>query len=178
MPQTISKPYLLLDTCVAEYLLNPYIEIVLSKQISAWANNKRKLAISGISYTEMIDGAYKSKVKEVNELLDTYTQFEVTQRILQGAGILSNVYKAQNSKVVGSSLADKIIAATAFVYNLPLITADVKDFPYPFFTSIVSENIKYRKKNKDQYIAIAALMPNATMLNHWHKKMKWLLKIA
>lgn len=152
--------------------LDQYLQIVLSKQISIWADSKLELAISGVSYAEMTDGAYKLKVKKVNELLDKYTQFEVSQRILQGAGILSNVYKAQNSGETGSSLADKIIAATAFVYNLPLITANIQDFPHPFFTSVASANLKFRKKNKDNYIVIDVLKPNITILNYWFGKTK------
>jgi predicted nucleic acid-binding protein len=170
MPPSANQPYFLLDTCIAEYWLNEDIQPAITNQLITWADTVFELAISEISYAELIDGAYKSKIKRVKELLNTYTQFEVSQRVLSGAGILSNVYKAKDKQTNGAGLQDKIIAATSFIYNLPIITADVRDFPHPFFTTVVSENLRYAKKDKTHYITVDILRPNTTMLNYWYLK--------
>ncbi|MDA1079119.1 MAG: PIN domain-containing protein [bacterium] len=172
MQSPTKYPYLLLDTCIIEYLLDKYQQPAVTQQISEWAGDSFDLAISEITYAELVDGAFKEKIEKVTRLLDSYTRFWVLKEILRAAGIISNVYRTQGNSTVGSSLSDKVIAATAFSYNLPVITADVNDFPYPFFTSDASENIKYRKKNKDHYIAISILKPNVTILNYWFSKTK------
>lgn len=166
------KKYLLLDSCIAEYSLNEDISKSISDTLSIWLGEVFSLATSDISYTELIDGAYKAKVERVKQLLDSYTRFEVTQRVLSGAGTISNIYKAKNNKLNGASIQDKIIAATSFIYNVPIVTADILDFPHPFFTTIASENIRYRKKSKDHFITVDILLPNFTQLKYWYSKTK------
>lgn len=170
MLHTTEKNYFLLDTCIAEYSLNSDIQPSISAQLSLWTGSTFGLAISEVLYAELIDGAYKDKIKRVKELLDRYPRFKVSQRILSGAGVLSNIYKAKNKKTNGASLQDKIIAVTSFIHKMPIITADVQDFPHPFFTSIASENLKYTKKGKVNFITINILKPNVTMLNYWNSK--------
>ncbi len=136
-----SAKYLLLDTCIAEYWLDKYLEPVITKQLTSWSGTTFQLAISEVTYAEMVDGAVKQKVARVKELLGQFTTMPVTQRIFTGCGILGTVYKDNEEAKSGASLADKIIAATAFAYNLPVVTANVRDFPHPFFTSILSKNL-------------------------------------
>lgn len=166
------KKYLLLDSCIAEYSLNEYISKPISNVLSVWLDDAFSLATSEISYAELIDGAYKAKVQRVKQLLNSYTRFEVTQRVLSGAGIISNIYKAKFNQTNGASLQDKIIAATSFIYNVPIVTADIHDFPHPFFTSIASQNILYKKKKKEHYLTIDVLLPNNDLLKYWHSKAK------
>ena len=176
MPQTTSpnsanKRYLLLDSCIAEYWLNRYMQPAISGQIKTWAGQTFDLAISEISYAELIDGAHKDKINRVKTLLLNFTSLESTQRILIGAGFLGSIYKTKDEANRNISLGDKIIATTAFIYNLPIITANVKDFPHPFFTSIASENIFYTKRSRKHVITIDILNPNFTSLNYWHSRM-------
>jgi len=167
-----NNKYFLLDTCIAEYWLNKDIQPVVAAQLLSWAGSTFDLAISEISYAELIDGAFKDKVQRVKELLFTFVRFEVSQRVLSGAGILSTVYKNHNKQTSGAGLQDKIIAATSFIYNLPIVTADVGDYPHPFFTTMVSENLQYKKKRKDHYITVDILKPNTQMLNYWYSKIQ------
>ncbi len=166
------KQLFLLDSCIVEYLLDIHMESAVKTQLDSWIGMESSLSVSEISYSELIDGAYKEKIHRIKLLLNSTPQFEVSQRVLTGAAILANVYRTYSNKTIGSSLQDKIIAATAFISNLLVITADVGDFPHPFFITVASENLKYRKNNKDQYICLAVLRPNITMLNHWFGKTK------
>lgn len=171
MPLSIDKNYFLLDTCIAEYWLDKDMQSAIATQMSSWAGDVFDLAISEISYAELVDGAYKEKVERVKDLLGTYTRFEVTQRVLTGAGILSSIYQSFNPKTSGACIEDKIIAATSFIYNIPVITADIHDYPHPFFVTIESENIKYQKKGKDRYITIDILKPNTKILRDQYSRM-------
>jgi predicted nucleic acid-binding protein len=166
------KKYLLLDSCIAEYSLDEHISQPISDTLLAWLSDDFTLATSEISYAELIDGAFKAKVERVKQLLNNYTQFEVTQRVLSGAGIISNIYKAKFNQTSGASLQDRIIAATSFIYNLPIVTANIQDFPHPFFTSFVSKNILYHKKKKHHYITVDILLPNNDLLKYWYSRTK------
>jgi predicted nucleic acid-binding protein len=170
MPPSPHKKYLLLDSCIAEYWLNKEMQPSIKSQLTTWTGSTFDLAISEVSYAELIDGAKKDKVKRIKELLDSYTRIEVSQRILSGAGILSTVYKAQNQKQNGAGMQDKIIAATSFIYNLPIVTSDLYDYPHPFFTSSESENIRYVRKGKDHFITVDILRPNIKLLEYWYSK--------
>jgi hypothetical protein len=86
------------------------------------------------------------------------------------AGILSNIYRAENSHTNGADFADKIIAVTSCMYNLPIVTADVRDFPFPFFKQIDTHNLMFQRKNKENMISIALLKPDIQAENHWYKK--------
>ena len=168
------KKYFLLDTCIAEYWMDEYMQPAISSQLTVWAGEVFEMAISEISYAELLDGAYRSKIDRVKELVGTYTQLEVSQRVLIGSAILSNVYRKKSQKTSGAGLQDKIIAATSFIYNLPIITADIHDFPHPFFTTRASETIVYTKKakNHNHYITLDILTPNLKQLNYWYAQVQ------
>lgn len=166
------KQYFLLDSCIAEYWLDNSMQDVITAQLAVWAGSSFNLAISEISYSELIDGAYKEKITRVKQLLSSFTQIEVTQRVLSGAGILSNVYKVHNNQTSGASIQDKIIGSTAFIHHFPIITANVSDFPHPFFTTIESQNLQFQKKEKSHYLTVDVLKPNYTMLNYWYSRVR------
>ncbi len=165
--------FLLLDSCIAEYLLDSYLSEPLSNQIELWNEEKLGLSISEISFAELMNGANKPKIKRVEELLDTFSCLEVTRRILSGSAIIANVYRKKYSQILGADMADRIISATSFVYNLPLLTANVRDFPHPFFTSYSSHNVEFRKKNKKHLLTIDILKPNTSQLNYWYSRSGW-----
>jgi len=172
MPPSANKKYLLLDSCIAEYCLNKDMQPKITKQLEKWAGNIFDFAISELSYAELINGAYKEKVDRVKELLDSYSRIEVSQRVLRGAGVLGNVYKAQDNRNGNINLADRIIAATSFSYNIPIVTANVKDFPYPFFKVITDEDLIYKKGSKNVLLSTCVLFPSTSVLNYWHSKTK------
>ncbi len=170
MHHSYSRRYLILDTCIVQYWMDRYIESAVREQLSSWVGTDCDLAISEVSYAELIDGAYREKVDKVKVLLKTFARLEVSQRVLSGSGFLGSIYRNQNSRNSGIELADRIIAATSFINNTAVITANIQDFPLPFFTSVYSENIMFKKKNKKRYITIDILKPNITILNYWYSK--------
>lgn len=172
MSASIKFDFLLIDSCIAEYLLDRFIFRAMRNQLLNWGSDKLDLSISEVSYAELINGAYKDKTAKVKDLLETLSNLEVNRRILIGSAILANVYRTKYQLYSSPNLADRIVAATSFVYDLPIVTANIKDFPHPFFTSIQSENIKYQKKNSVNWLTVDVLRPNISLLNYWYSKTK------
>jgi tRNA(fMet)-specific endonuclease VapC len=90
------------------------------------------LAISAISWAELKYGAEKSQNKERNweqcEILLTSFDIEilsVDKVIVEKYGMLKNWHEKKGSKVEDFDL---LIAATALVYELKLVTENVKHF--------------------------------------------------
>lgn len=171
MSSLADSQYLILDSCILEYWLDKDLNQAITKQITEWSHDSSALAVSNISYAELIDGAYKQKIEKVKDLLNKFTGFEVSQRILSTSGILSSIYKLESGRTNGASMEDKIIAATSGVYKSAIITANVEDFPFPFFLTVANANIEYQKKNKKHFLTIAALMPNVKIMNYWYAKL-------
>ncbi len=158
--------YLLLDSCVIEYWLDTNKEKIIAKQIEEWTNNTATIAISEITALELIDGAHKIKEKQVLEFLNKLSNFSTTDRVILGAGKLGSLYYQTDHNLKNSvSLGDKIIASTSIIYNLPIATANVKDFPYPFFITLSHKNLIYENKNKQNMICLAILRPNYEFIN-------------
>lgn len=170
MPVTVPKNYLLLDTCVINYSLDKYMSASVAATLQEWIGKDLDLAVSEISHAELIHGAYKSKIEKVKKFLDLYAHFTVSQRVLEAAGVIGNIYTVHNSENRSLGLADRILAATSFIYAVPVVTANIKDFPHPFFNSIRSKNVPYKKKNKDHIIVVDVLKPNIEVLNYWYSK--------
>ena len=152
--------YFLLDSCIVEYYLNKKYSAQIQSILQGWQKNTFKLAISQIIFSELIDGAYIQKENVVISTLKMYHNFSVTERHIIGSGKLGSIYQ-QNNITQNISLADKIIAATSIISNSPIITANINDYPQPYFGVIDSHVLSY----KDKVIKIGLLKPDYTVIN-------------
>lgn len=171
-PPSHHKKYFLLDSCVIEYMVDPYLGETLTEQLKKWAGQTWSLSISNISYAELLDGAYKNKQKLVNELLKKFTSFTISEKVASSCGVLGNIYRTHNPQIKNVCIGDRIIATTCLLYNLPLVTSNVKDFPFPFFTEITSKDLYYRVNKNTFCQSVAVLKPNVPMTRHWWSKSK------
>ena len=162
----LTQRYILLDSCILEYFLNEYMNDVLTKQIDLWRTNKFEMSISDITYAQLIDGAHINKENKVIGFLDRIYSFPITRRIMKGAGKLGSVYKEAFQLEKGIALADKAIAATSIIFSAPIIIANIKDFPQPFFNVLLSKNIVYKQNDREKMIYIAFLYPNYEYIKH------------
>lgn len=151
--------FILLDSCTVEYLLTPELKDLIQKRIDLWFDPTYLRSVSEITCTELIDGAYKDKEHVILTILQTFTNFYVSREVIVAAGQIGSIYKQKNIKQ-GISLADKIIAATSVLNKCPLITANMNDFPPPFFIHVQTANIKYSHKSKSKILPIGILVPN------------------
>ena len=84
--------------------------------------------INDVIYIELIQGGRlsKSELKEIKDYLRTFTRIHLSQRISITSVALVEQYGASH----GLMLADALIASTALVWGLPLVTLNVKDFQF------------------------------------------------
>lgn len=162
----VTQRNVILDSCIIEYLLNKEMSDVLTAQLDLWRGKAFGVAISELTYSELIDGAHLDKETKVIDFLDQFYSLPITKRITKGAGKLGSVYKQEFQLEKSISLGDKVIAATAIIFSAPIITANVKDFPQPFFNVLLSKNIVYKQNDRRKMIYIAFLYPNYEYIKH------------
>jgi len=106
----------LVDSNIIIYHLNhdPIATIFLSE-------NYEEIAISQITFIEVLSFSFSKKAeKDVRELLSTFDIIDVTKEVSNQA--------VENRRIKKIKIPDNIIASTAMVHNLILVTRNVKDF--------------------------------------------------
>jgi len=113
----------LLDTDILIWILRSKTEII--EKISA-LKEKSPLYISVISIAEIYKNIYPSELSNTELLLGQHIVFNVDQQVAKIAGLYWQEYI---KKVKLLSLSDCLIAATANIHDVTLITLNVKHFP-------------------------------------------------
>lgn len=152
--------YFLLDSCIIEYYLSEKYSTQIQAILQKWQKNIFGLAISQIIFSELIDGTYMKKETTIINTLRDYHNFPVTERHIIGSGKLGSIYQ-QNKITQNISLVDKIIAATSIITNSPIITANINDYPQPYFEVIDSLMLIHGNK----LIKVGLIKPDYNVLN-------------
>jgi predicted nucleic acid-binding protein len=84
------------------------------------------LACSVVTLTEIYAGVRQNEFGLTERFLDGLEHYEIDSPLARHAGLLKNEW-TKKGRTLG--VADMIIAATAIVHNLPLMTDNRKDFP-------------------------------------------------
>ncbi len=82
---------------------------------------------SPVSKTEIFAGAFKDEFDKINLFFNQLTCIQITDCIGEQSGLFLNQY----GKSHNIGLGDVLIAATAFYYDLYLLTRNVKHYPMP-----------------------------------------------
>lgn len=106
---------LLVDTNVIINQLNGKLD--LAEELAA----AKKLYISALTVAELYAGAERSSLMELKDFLTSFISLPVTEEI----AVLAGAYK---NALTNYALKDLIIAATAEVHHLHVVTANKKDF--------------------------------------------------
>ena len=113
----------LLDTDVLIWVLRGKKEIV-EKVLKL--KEESALAISVISTAEIYKNVYPSELSITEDYLNEHIVFDVDQKIAKIAGLYWQQYI---KRLKNLSLTDCLIAATANVNNLTLVSLNTKHFP-------------------------------------------------
>ena len=113
----------LLDTDVLIWVLRGKKEIV--EKVSK-LKEESALAISVISTAEIYKNVYPSELSITEDYLNEHIVFDVDQKIAKIAGLYWQQYI---KRLKNLSLTDCLIAATANVNNLTLVSLNTKHFP-------------------------------------------------
>jgi len=100
---------------------------------------KGKLFCSVINEAEILAGMREDEKDKIEALFGALNALDVTREIAQLAG----KYRREYKKSHGVQITDALIAATASIHNLVLITLNEKHFPM----SEVTVKVPYRTKD-------------------------------
>jgi predicted nucleic acid-binding protein len=89
------------------------------------------LACSVVTLTEIYAGVRPKELTYTERFLGELEHYVVDSHVARTAGFLKNEW-TQKGRTLG--VMDLMIAATAMVHNLPLMTDNRKDFPMPQLT--------------------------------------------
>lgn len=156
---------IILDTCILQYLSDRYISQELKVYLLDLIARGFGLAFSDISIVELLQDANVKQETEGVKTLQSFIRYNLEENILVAAAQVSTLYKQDKICNDNISIADKMIGATAVLSGSLILTADINDYPRPFFVEAEEKLITYRKKNKTNMISIQLLRPNMTYIN-------------
>jgi predicted nucleic acid-binding protein len=163
--ETQPLQYIILDTCVVQYINDKKISKELILWLEGLISKGFGLAISDISVQELLTNATVRQEEEGFKLLSKFKNYPVESNILLGASQLATLYNLEKTPIQGISIPDKIIASTAILTGALIVTADINDFPRPFFHAAEEKMIIYKHKNKTKMRVLQILKPNMPVIN-------------
>lgn len=163
---------ILLDTNIFQYSNHKYSGKKVRDYINKLQNEGYELGSSNICIAEILSGVYKDKETIAVEWIKKTRQYEVDILVLNTVGYISRVYNDLHIPIQQIDLGDKIIAATAFLTNSYILTANYNDFPRPLFIEIEREIIEFDQKGKVNYIPIYVLIPDILYIKKLFGKLK------
>lgn len=127
---------IIIDSNIIQYLGHKYLQMELDNYINTFVTKKILVAISQITIAEVFSGLPEQKETETLLRLSKFSHIDIQKNILYVAAQLQTLYHKEKIPFQHISLADRIIAATAIYTNSSILTADINDFPRPFFTEV------------------------------------------
>jgi predicted nucleic acid-binding protein len=118
----------LLDSDVLIWQLRDQEEIV---ELLASLSKRGILACSVMSIVEVQAGVRRGEEKKTDTLLDSLKAYDVTPAIANLAGKFIRDHRA---KGITLDFVDSVIAATAVIHGLTLLTYNIKHYPMPEVT--------------------------------------------
>lgn len=118
-----TAPKFLLDTNVI--LETFWGKEPIASKIKPWIETGQ-IAISAVSIGEIISKASQTEKEKLRLLISKFGALSIDQVVAEIAGIYRQQFSRKQKKVF---LLDCFIAATAKLYNLKLVTRNVKDYP-------------------------------------------------
>jgi|SRR5579884_1503685 len=156
----------ILDTNIIQYTNNRYSELVFTSLLNELDQEGYSGHISSITIYELLKGANKKIEKEMLLQLNSFKKFEVLDNILQTAAQLETLYRLDGIQPNQIEQGDKIIAATALVTNSHILTANGRDFPYPFFIEEKRKLLEFEvQKKRYKVIPVSFIYPDLEIIN-------------
>lgn len=170
MSESTTKQTIFLDTNIIQYSVNNKFGKNVSSYLAELTKRGFELAISEISYSELLANLGAKRERAGMRLLNSFTKrFAVEYLVLIGTAQLATLYsqkrKLEKKPKNEASTEDRIIASTAILSGSLVITADINDFPRPYFREVEEKLVFYKDNNKTNMIVMQILKPNIPVIN-------------
>lgn len=160
------KQYILLDSNIVQYAADKFASVEIVPYLQELMNRGFGLAISDITIYELLKGANVKKENEMLQTLNLFQTYFVTQQVLLAAARLETIYKIEGILPNQIEEGDKFIAATSILTGSLIITANIRDFPWPYFQEVERKIAVYSEKRKrSKCVMLAILNPDIQMVN-------------
>jgi len=160
-----NKPlrYLLIDTCIFDHIANSELSVQIFAIAGDAINKGYALSLSLFSIFEMVNTSTVENELKAMAAIQGMKRFKINQSVLLAAGRLGEFYKREGSDKEPED-GDKIIAATAVIYNCVIFTTNGRDFPQPFFNVIAKPILTYTSKGKEIMLPAYLIEPDINVI--------------
>lgn len=128
---------ILLDTNIIQFRIKGDWKTQVQQLLIQQEKKGYTAAVSEITFYELLRSAQAKAENEIKQALEELHTYQVSREVLLLAADLYGYYKELfHGRLSGISDADIVIAATAFMTDSLLLTANITDFPTPFFREV------------------------------------------
>jgi predicted nucleic acid-binding protein len=124
---------ILLDTNIIQYAGNAPSGIEFLKYLIELQKRHFGLAISDVSFFEILRNTTKKQEQEIITILNIFYRYFVSKEVLIAGAQLSTLYREHCNLKGDIDYGDIFIASTSILTNSLILTRNRKDFPFPFF---------------------------------------------
>ena len=161
-----SSSLVLLDSNILQYSVSKLTASVFNAYLEELKQREYDFAISSISIYELLAGANIKTKKIIAAVLNTFEKYPITDAVLKQAIQLEDLYKQESIMPNQANQGDKFIAATSILTNARILTANARDFPFPFFREEEREILEFETQRKRYgVLAISLLRPDIEIIN-------------
>lgn len=162
--------YVLLDTNIISSLGNPTLAEKILELIREAVESGFGVAISDITYLELLSGIQTKKEAEIFAILKDVTRFYCRVDELIAAGRIGSFYKEHTLPMDQFDMGDRIISATAILHNCLIMTKNGRDFPQPFFKEVGRKMVEYTSKEYPVCVPVYLVEPQLEYIGSYHSK--------
>lgn len=113
----------LLDTDILIWILRRNEKVI--HKVS-YLKNKSPVCISVISIAEIYKNVFPSELTDTEDLINQHIIFDIDKKIAKMAGLYWQEYSKKLEKI---SIADCLVASTANIHDLTLVSLNTRHFP-------------------------------------------------
>lgn len=158
---------IILDSNILGYLSDKNFGLDLKNVLVKLQNNKFNLSISEITIFELLKLKNRSQKEEDEgrQQLSQFKRYFIESNVLITASQMSLIYNSDKIPNDQISTEDLIIGATSVLTGSLIFTADIYDFPTPYFKVEHEYIANYKKKNKSCFQVFHFLSPDIDLFN-------------
>ena len=165
--EKIQLPHILLDTCIIQYAASKETGPMFQQYLTELDSRGFPLAISEISVYELLQGTSATKEAELLQWLNSFNaRYLVDSNVLITAAQLRTLYDMEKVPQEQIGDGDKVISSTSVLTDSLICTANVNDFPRPFFYEAERKQIIYNHKSTERMIMVFLLGADIDIINH------------